>query len=113
MAFVTYEVSVEMANAIAPVLADVARHDKDLANQMRRSAASVVLNINEGAKSTRGNETLRFENAAGSASETRAALQVATAWGYITEERRLVVDTLLDRLIGLLWGLTHRGRRNL
>ena len=55
-----------------------------------------------------GNQTARFCDAAGSASETRSSLRVAEAWGYITEDSRLPVDELLDRIVAMLWRLTHR-----
>ena len=112
MALIAYDVALEMIAAIGPVIREVARRDRSLADQMRRCASSVPLNINEGAHSSKGNETARYHNAAGSASETRAALKVAAAWGYVSPDRCAPIDALLDRLLGLLWGLTHRGRRS-
>ena len=45
--------------------------------------------------------------AAGSASETRSALQVAVAWGYLPNAECGTADQLLDRILAILWRLTH------
>ena len=73
----------------------------------RRAASSIVLNIAEGARSNGGNARARFHTAAGSTSETRAALQLAAAWGYVTPAATGEVERLLDRVAAMLWGLTH------
>ena len=44
----------------------------------------------------------------GSAAEIRGALDLAEAWGWQVE--CMPARALLDRELGLLWGLTHRGR---
>jgi hypothetical protein len=38
---------------------------------------------------------------AGSANETRAALALACAWGYISEQQATEVDVLYDRVLAL------------
>ena len=77
-------------------------------SRTRRAAASVVLNIGESAYSQGGNRTARFHSAAGSASETRSGLQLAGIWGYVDSQQAEKVDAILDRILGMLWGLTHR-----
>jgi four helix bundle protein len=78
--FEAYEVALELVAALRPVLVQLGRRDRDLADQMRRAAASVVLNLAEGARRT-GRDRLHFYRiAAGSAAEVRAALAVARAW---------------------------------
>jgi hypothetical protein len=44
----------------------------------------------------------------GSAGEIRGALDLADAWGWQVDSAR--VRVLLDRELGLLWGLTRRSR---
>ncbi|MCX5745054.1 MAG: hypothetical protein NT062_21415 [Proteobacteria bacterium] len=41
----------------------------------------------------------------GSAGEIRAVLEIAALWGWGVEQA--VVAPILDRQLGLLWGLTH------
>ena len=103
-----HTVAIEMIREIKPLIDRIARHDRSLAKQIRESASSVALNIGEAARSRAGHELERFGTAAGSASETRSALLVAAAWGYITEEDRCPVDDKLDRVAAMLWRLTHR-----
>lgn len=55
--FEVQEVAMEMAAQLRPSLEALARHDADLARQVRRAAASVVLNIAEGAE-RRGKDRL-------------------------------------------------------
>jgi four helix bundle protein len=78
--FETLEIALEMAAQLRQVLAALGRHDKDLADQARRAAASVVLNIAEGA-GRRGRDRLQhYRIAAGSAGETAVALRCRGSW---------------------------------
>ena len=111
MALIVHEVAQEMIREIKPLIDSVARHDGELAKQLRKSASSVPLNICEGGKNRKGNSLSRFHTAAGSASETRSALRVAESWGYIAHGARAEVDAKLDRILAMLWGLTANRRR--
>jgi len=110
MSLVAHEVALQMIADIGPLIDRIARRDRSLAQQLRRSASSVALNIGEAQHSRGGNQPARFQDAAGSASETRAGLKVAVAWGYIPSAQQHTVDSELDRLLALLWGLLHRRR---
>jgi hypothetical protein len=44
----------------------------------------------------------------GSANETRAALALACAWGYISEQQATEVDALYDRVLALTYRLWTR-----
>jgi four helix bundle protein len=101
---IAHEVALEFVLALSPVLPRLARRDRDLAKQLRRAAASVVLNLAEGAHSDPGNRKARFANAAGSAKETQSALLIAEAWGYISNPELLA---LADRLVALTYGLSR------
>ena len=102
--FVAHDLALELVCALGRVLPRITRKDKDLSRQLRRSAASVVLNLAEGANSDPGNRQARYANAAGSAKETQSALIVAEAWGYIADPRLLA---LADRLSAITYRLAH------
>ena len=76
---VAYEVSKSLIPQLAPVVAKIERHDRDLAEQLRRATSSVLLNLGEGARSQKGNKHKHYSLAHGSAGEVRAALDVAIA----------------------------------
>ena len=103
--FIAYEVSIQLVDSLRPLVPVIERNDRDLADQLRRAASSVVLNLAEGQRSGKGNKQKHYAIAHGSANEVKAALALARAWGWAdqTEEPRVI----LDRLLALLWRLTH------
>jgi len=105
MGFHAYEVSLEMIGAVGPVIDRIARRDRDLADQMRRAASSVPLNIAEGSRRLGRDRLQCYRIAAGSADELRAALRVAQAWGYV--EAPAPSFELLDREVAMLWRLAR------
>lgn len=90
---------------VRPLMPQIRRHDRSLADQIRRAASSMVLNIAEGTYNDAGTARARFHSAAGSANETRSALKVAAAWGYIARERADAVDDRIDEVLKMLWAL--------
>jgi four helix bundle protein len=89
-----YSTVIEVLRMLRPVIAEIERHDWDLARQLRRASGSIALNLAEGSGSHGGTRTERYRNALGSARETGACLDVADALGYLSD-----VDVmLLDRL---------------
>ncbi len=103
MAFVVESLSLEMLEAVQPLVARIKRHDRSLADQLVRAASSVTLNLAESSYSDPGNRRARLFTAAGSANETRAALRVAVAWRYCSAAQVEVPLTLLDRIIAMPW----------
>ena len=103
-----YDLALEMISELRPLIMRLERYDRQLAKQLRASASSVALNIGEGSHSRGGHKTERYATASGSNSEVRATLQVAAAWGYITEEQRQPLEHRLDHIAAMLWKLTHR-----
>ena len=106
--FVAYDVALDLIRALRPVTAQLRSHSPDSADQVERAASSIVLNLAEGAR-RRGRDPRRFYDMAhGSAGEIRGALDLADAWGWQIDSAP--ARALLDRELGLLWGLTRRGR---
>jgi four helix bundle protein len=64
-----------------------------------------VLNINEGRRRGGGDQRRSFEIASGSAHEVLAAIDTAAAWGWLDDA--VVARQLLDRILAMLWKLTH------
>src|SRR5262245_2961491 len=83
---------------VRPLAERIGRHDRDLATQLRRALNSVGLNVSEGFGAHAGNARLRFESARGSLYETHAAIRIAGAWGYISEEQAAEALVAIDRL---------------
>jgi four helix bundle protein len=88
----------------------VARHDGDLANQMKRAASSVGLNAAEGLWARKGNRVTRLDSAMCSGRETRMALQIAGAAGYLEKGEAAVYARELDRIVATLHVLAHKRR---
>ena len=103
--FIAFEVSLSLVESLRSVVPAIQRNDRDLADQVRRAASSVSLNLAEGQRSHKGNQAKHYALAHGSANEVKAALRVARAWGWIDETHQSFA--LLDRLLALLWRLTH------
>ena len=103
-----YTVGLDLIRALRPVVAQLRSYSADAADQVERAASSIVHNIAEGDRRG-GRDPRRFYDMAhGSAGEIRGALDVAEAWGWKIDCGP--ARALLDREIGLLWGLTRRGR---
>jgi four helix bundle protein len=105
MSLEIYQETLSMVREVHAVAKVVERVDGDLARQMRRSASSVPLNVSEGIYSRKGNRLARWQDAMGSANETRAALHVAEAVGLV-EHRAELLDRI-DEIVATLWKLTR------
>jgi four helix bundle protein len=107
--FVAYSVALDLVRALRPIVERLKSQTRDLADQIERAGTSMVLNLAEGARRGGKDQRRFYVIAHGSASEVRAALDVAAAWGWAVDAER--ARALLDRELGLLWGLTHDRQR--
>lgn len=106
--FVAYTNALELVRTLVPIIAALKKHSAEQADQLERAASSVVLNIAEGSR-RQGKDPRRFYSIAnGSASEIRAVLDLAQAFGWRLDD--VNARQILDRELGLLWGLIH-GKR--
>jgi four helix bundle protein len=105
--FNAFEKGLQIIESLRPVVAVVRRQDLKIAQQIVHAASSVAANVAEGNRREGKDRLHFFRIAAGSASETRAHLQVALAWGWLNRpliERPLA---LIDHELAILWRLTH------
>ena len=107
MRFEALELSIDTIRSLHPSLEILRVRDPDLFRQVRRAASSVALNISEGNRRAGKDRLHHFRVAAGSADELQTGLRVAAAWGDLREPSIAEPLRLLDRLLGMLWGLTH------
>jgi four helix bundle protein len=103
-----YDRARSVVRELAPLLQAIREQDKSLADQLKRAAQSVVLNIAEARGNDAGNARARFSTACGSAKEVRAALNVATDWGYIETHTANHLDEKLDEVCAITWCLGRR-----
>jgi four helix bundle protein len=107
MPFDAYDRSLELITLLAAPVAALQRRDRDLANQLRRAANSILLNVAEGRQRGGKDQRYHFRVAAGSADETRACLHAAAAWGHLDAASTAAPLATLDRVAAMLYRLTH------
>ncbi len=97
-----YPVILSFVGDVAGLVEQIARHDPDLAKQLRRASSSVVLNTAEGMHARGRSRTHCYNIALREMRESYAALEVAVLLRYIQplesafEERiRRVIGTLV------------------
>ena len=77
--FIAYEISRQLIVSLRPLVPGIQASDRDLADQLKRAAQSVLLNLAEGQKFEDGNRRKHYAIAQGSANEVKAALDAAEA----------------------------------
>ena len=107
MSLRAFDVSLELIRSLEQPLACLDRRDADLAKQLRRAAASVSLNLSEGSRRQGKDRVHLWRIAAGSADEVAASLRVAEAFGYLQATASTQSLALCDRVLAMLWRLTH------
>ena len=107
---VAYTVALDLIRALRPVVAQLRQYSPEAADQVERAASSIAHNLAEGSRRNGRDPRRFFDMAHGSAGEIRGALDVAEAWGWNVDTAQARV--LLDRELGLLWGLTRRSPKN-
>jgi four helix bundle protein len=101
-----HETCLELIRMVAPIAANIGRHDPDLARQLRRALTSVPLNIAEASDQRGARRNNHYALALGSSREALSAIEVAIAWRYIPEPDPLLRQTF-DQVIGTLMNVTR------
>jgi four helix bundle protein len=105
--FRALSLSYDLIEALSSVIPAIREHDASLADQLRRAAQSVALNLAESTGNSRGNRRSRIETAFGSTQETKAALHIARCWRYVDEAAIRRAFDLADDIAKLCWRLTR------
>ena len=108
MGLIIQQKALHAAAEVQPLLPIIRKRDKDLFDQVRRAMNSVVLNLAEAEGNDSGTARARFASACGSAKEVRAGLQLAAAYGYISQTRLAKLDIALDEVCAMSWRLSGR-----
>jgi four helix bundle protein len=107
MPFDAFDVALEMIRQLREPLTAITERDPALAQQLRRAAASVPLNLSEGRRRNGRDRIHLWRVAAGSAGEVAASLRVAEAWGHVEAASIAAALGSCDRVLAMLWRLTH------
>jgi len=107
MSFDAYDRSVDLLRTLASLISAVASQDSSLADQLRRAAQSVPLNVAEANRRTLRDRRNRFRIALGSAAEVAACLDVALALGYLELEQVAPALALIDRVRAMTYRLSR------
>jgi len=103
--FEAKELAKRIVTELRPLLAEIKKSDADLFDQAYRAAKSMALNVAEGGRRMRKDRSYHFSVSAGSADELKTALEIAQAFGHITQEALDPILALLDRELAILWRL--------
>ena len=102
-----YTRALQAITSLRSVVAQLSRQDRSLADQLRRAASSILLNLAEGYGSSGGNKRLRYTTALGSQREVIAALDSALAWGLLTNTQHQALFASYDHIGAMLYRLLH------
>jgi four helix bundle protein len=105
MQLAAYTVSLEAIRQLRPIVEQIRVHDAHIADQLERAISNTAGNLCEGQRREGGNNRRAYEIAHGEAREALGWLEIASAWGYTVDDTQ--ARRTLDRLLGLLWGLTR------
>ena len=108
MAFDVYDCSLSLLRTLVPLLERLATQDAKLADQLRRAAQSVALDIAEANQRTGRDRRDRFRIALGSAAEVASCVDVAVALRYAGQADRADAYALVDRIRAMTYRLANR-----
>ena len=107
MAFDALEVAIALCAALRAPLERLRQHDPDLADQAKRAANGIALQLSEARRRSGKDRLNRYRMAAGSADELHTALRLGQAWGHLDTASVAEPLGLVDRVQAMCWRLTH------
>jgi four helix bundle protein len=106
--FVAHELALHAAKQVFELVAGVPSPYADLAAQARRAAASVPLNLAEGAGRAGRDRTHHFRIAYGSLKETESAIRLLASLGGVDSKESELTLATIDRVGAAIWRLIAR-----
>jgi four helix bundle protein len=103
-----YETSLQLVRALRPIREQIARHDRELADQLRRAARSVPQHIAEGSFARGRNRGAKYQIGVGECREALACCHVAMSEGIINPLTPEVI-ALFREVTGTLVNNIRRG----
>ncbi|HEY1557148.1 MAG TPA: four helix bundle protein [Kofleriaceae bacterium] len=110
MTFDAYDRSLSLLRCLAPALERLTAIDPKLADQLRRAAQSISLNIAEANRRTGRDRCNRFRIALGSAAEVSSCLDAAVVLGYAQMADHAEAQALADRVRAMTYRLANPRR---
>jgi four helix bundle protein len=105
--FDLYNVALMLITALRPIVERLRQRDRDQALQLKKAANSILANVGEGARRQGRDRLHHYTIAAGSAGEVRVQIEAAMAWGDLDQNLTTNALGLLDRVLAMLWRMTH------
>ena len=108
MNFECLEAAYQLIEDLKASLSRIRVSDNKLYVQLRTASASIALNIAEGRGRAGKDRVHHWRIAHGSAEETVAILRVAQGFGDVSDRDTRTPLQTLDRILPMLWRMTHR-----
>ena len=101
-----YELLLESARSVPPILNQLPRGNAYIEDQIKRALSSAILNLAEGNGRRSVKERNRFfDISLASISETSAAIDIISAYGYVTATTENRIKDLLLRAYSMIFKL--------
>jgi len=107
MAFEALELSIQAVAAMRAPVEKLRTRNAGLYKQIVEAGSSLPMNLSEGRRRIGMDRLHHFRIAASSAEESHTGLRVAVAWGHLEAREVEPALKLLDRVLRILWRLTH------
>ena len=100
----------EVGREIRALCEQIHGYDSELASQIRRAWVRAAMNAGEAQHRRGAKQVNRFDDAMGEAREAHTGLRMALAFSLIEQERAERVIDRVDRIVAILFKLSHPKR---
>ncbi len=99
---------IRIGGAVTRLCRQIARHDAELASQVRRAWVRTAMNTGEAQHRRGAKSSNRFDDAMGEAREAHTGLRMAQAYEYAEPKLTESVLDEVDRVVATLYKLAHQ-----